>query len=209
MDGSLPCFLSPNSFRKVRKLLGRAYLREYRLADAINVFVALIRDYPEDADAWAVLGNLYRLAGNLRMAEWLYWRALELSPGHPVAGEQLRQVRKAAQQVYPEAMTGFTSEDVLGAEQVAALAACLEASGDLHLRQAVREAADQFTQLPERMPAELQQLMPALIEQKIRQARAEGMNEFADALQSLWISLMRQSNGAWDETTSGEPPAED
>jgi tetratricopeptide (TPR) repeat protein len=208
MSGPSLNFISPQSARIVRLLLARAYLHEYRVADAIGVYVGLARDDPEEVDARVALGTLYRLAGDLPAAAGLYRRALALCPGHPVAGEQLRQVSEPPALTSPEARNTPAGESALEDGPVAALAARLEAIQDPALRQAVRTAADPLTQAPEQMPAGLQRLMPALIEQNIRQARARGMPELADALQSLRISLMRQSGGRWHEAPGGEPPGE-
>ena len=195
MDGSAVSYLSQNSSRIVRKLLARAYLREYRIPDALAVYQGLLRDYPGDADGLIVWGILYGLAGNARAAEGLYRRALEICPAHPLASQQLRLLLSQ-----PPVAT-WDGPPALDADGIARLAGQLERVTVMERRQAVREAADGLERLASserpsqplgNLPADLQQLMPALIEQNIRQARSSGESDLADALQSLHRQITRE-----------------
>lgn len=56
-------FLSQGTDLKVRKLLARSYLRDSRLDEAIEVYLGILSDVPEDADVHRVFENLCRLAG--------------------------------------------------------------------------------------------------------------------------------------------------
>lgn len=200
MDYSAIKFLSQNSSRKVRKLLGQAYLHEYRIPDALDVYLSLLHDYPADVGALIVLGNLYRLAENPCAAERLYWRALETCPVHPLAKEQLNLLHTEA------VHAAWDEHDPLKPAAIAQLTQRLESIEPPERRQAVREAADLLDRLASeerpsqplgKIPTDMQQLMPALIEQNIRQARADGLDELAEALQSLQISLSHHVDDGW------------
>ncbi len=55
-------FLSQGTDLKVRKLLARSYLRDSRLDEAMEVYLGILTDAPDDADVHLVFENLYRLA---------------------------------------------------------------------------------------------------------------------------------------------------
>lgn len=197
MDYPAINFLSQNTSRKVRKLLGRAYLREYRVADAIDAYLALLRDYPEDADALIVLGNLYQISGNAAAGERLYQRALKINPVHPLAKGPVRARAYAA---------GWNETTALAPATLSRLEERLICMDSPEGRQAVCEAADVLDRLASadrasrplgKMPEVLQRLMPALIEQNVRQARSDGLVDLAEALQSLQINLTLQADADW------------
>ena len=56
-------FLSQGTDLKVRKLLARSYLHDSRLDEAMEVYLGVLSDVPEDADVRRVFENLYRLVG--------------------------------------------------------------------------------------------------------------------------------------------------
>lgn len=56
-------FLSQGTDLKVRKLLARSYLRDSRLDEAMEVYLGILTDAPDDADVYRVFENLYRLVG--------------------------------------------------------------------------------------------------------------------------------------------------
>lgn len=199
--------LSQNSSRKVRKLLARAYLREYRVGEAVDVYLALLRDYPADVDALIVLGNLYRIAGNPKAAEHLYLRAQEICPAHLLANEQLKA---------PAVPSTWDDDTPLAPVTLARLEERLVDHASLEVPQAVREAADMLDRLASaerasrplgKIPADLQQLMPVLIEQTLRQARQEGMADLVEALQSLQFNLTHRAGDDWpvDAPVASDP----
>ena len=199
-------FLSRSANRKVRKLLGRAYLRGNRVDEAVEVYMNLLRDYPEDTDVMIVLGNLYHLAGSPCTALRLYTRVLELSPGNIIAERQLMLVRAEDNAAWEEPVP-------LAAEAVKRLAAKLKNEKCQAAGEEIRMAADMVEKLvaeesvAENSHGEMNgQLMPALIEMNIRQARAAGYPELAEALKSLQINLTRQSEDRWADDLLEDPP---
>ena len=58
----------------------------------------LMRDHPEYAEGWYLLGRMLRLAGRADRAEQVYRRALALDPNHVGAQRELRLVRRRAEE---------------------------------------------------------------------------------------------------------------
>ncbi len=191
--------ISKSANRKVRKLLGRAYLRENRIAEALEVYLGILNDFPDDADVLITLGNLYRLAGSPATAERVYRQVLAANPEEPLAQRQAALARA-------DRCREWEVSDALCAESVDSLVKRLQDKTTPDQVEAIRAAAD----LPERAgaeeqktepvgqpPEEAQLLLPALIAQNIRQARAAGYLDLAEALQSLQINLARQVDDHW------------
>ncbi len=199
MNSFSPESISKGANRKVRKLLGRAYLRENRIGEALEVYLGILKDFPGDADVLIILGNLYRLAGSPGTAEWIYRQVLKANP-------EDRLVEKHLALVHADTCREWEVDDALCDESMARLVERLQSRNTLEQVEAIRAAAD----LPERAspedhPAETngqtsedaQLLLPALIAQNIRQARAAGYLDLAEALQSLQINLARQVDDHW------------
>jgi tetratricopeptide (TPR) repeat protein len=223
MISSSAGFISKNANRKVRKLLGRAYLRENRINEALEVYLGILKDYPDDADVFVILGNLYRLSGSPATAVRLYQQALDASPDDRLVEKQLLAARELS-------CREWEASAPLSDEAIAGLVSRLQAKTDPKQAEEIRASAD----MPERVILEerqgesngnghtaplsgkqgqltedIQQLMPALIAQNIRQARAAGFIELAEALQSLQINLARQVEDRWaDDLLKDEPPLE-
>ncbi len=203
--------------RKVRKLLARAYLREYRLEEALEVYLTLLAEDANDGYVLMVLGNLYRLAGSLETAARLYERALALDPANLAIQRQLAQTRSRAGE-----KPWVIEVEPLSLPAVMRLAQRLRGVVERMKNEAAqqeRENAENFSEPRKDLRAEIcgaaemlekfipeeraapagisadavQQLMPALIEMNIRHARATGRPDLAEALQSLQISVRRQT----------------
>lgn len=195
MDPSSNGFLSKNANREIRKLLARSYLQELRVREALSVYQAILRDAPDDTDILLALGNLYRLAGSPSSAMWLYHLVLEIQPTSVLARRMVLEVDDSDERVWGEAnpMSDTAIENLaLRLERVTSAETCEQ----------VRAAADRVGKsiVDERdgEPGEnVQQLMPALIELNIREARAAGKSDLAEALQSLQINLARQIEDRW------------
>ena len=200
-------FLSKNANREVRKLLARSYLQEMRIREALAVYLGVLRDAPDDTDIFLVLGNLYRLAGSPSSAMWLFHLVLEIQPSNVLARRMVLDLdEREESEWYEDNPMAETAIDTLS-NRLESLT-CLEtlekvrAAADLVGKAAVDEHGEE--------PGEkFQHLMPALIELNIREARAAGHSELAEALQSLQINLARQIDDRWaddllrDESLTG------
>ncbi len=205
--------------RKVRKLLARAYLREFRLEEALEVYLSLLAEDANDGYVLMVLGNLYRLAGSLGTAARLYEQALALDPANPLIQRQLAQARtdtaglQRVDEVEPLALPAvmrlaqrlrFEAERLHdeGGDTGQDLRAEISGAAEMLEKFIPDERAGQMV-----IPADaIQQLMPALIEMNIRHARATGRPELAEALQSLQINVRRQTGSLRQEETQEEEP---
>lgn len=212
MDSSTADFISQKANRKVRKLLGRAYLRENRIGEALEVYLGILKDYPDDGDVFIVLGNLYRLAGSPATAEKLYRRALS---GNYCGS--LPENLLALQNMETEGSGPWQVEDELSETALTELVNRLQRKQSPAEVDEIRMAAEHLLarimaedrQGGEIVDREGTQLMPALIALNIRQARAAGFLDLAEALQSLQINLTWHADEHWaDDLLKDEHRAE-
>lgn len=189
---------------KVRKLLGRAYLRANRIPEALEVYKSIHHDSPQDTDVLLVVGNLYRLARYHDAAARLMNMVLALIPGHTLALQLSEHLPVEKDDLACEG-------DPLAADAIERLAARLQSQTEAVLLDEIRSAADVLDQPGSNGVAHEQNdqaLLPALIEINIRQARASGSIEIAEALQSLQINLSRQADDQWaDDLLKDDLPA--
>src|SRR5690349_10554402 len=74
---------------KVRKILGKTYLNENRLAEALDIFIKLLVDYPDDLETLLILAGFYLAGGDGKTAKSLYVRAQQLDPQNPMIERQI------------------------------------------------------------------------------------------------------------------------
>jgi hypothetical protein len=159
-----------------------------------------LQDYPDDVDVLVVFGNLYLLADQAATAASLYRRAQAL---HPASLLVTRLLAQAEIEVTAHASNGkdrpTMPADPLARGTVNALVLLLRGEGKT---EAIRSAADMLEKISAEEKGsdpnglqkdDINQLMPALIDLNIRQARAAGKSELAEALQSLQIKLRKQT----------------
>lgn len=174
---------------KLRKIMGRTYLNDRRLEDAVSTWFAILQDYPEDVDALVTVGNLYLASGGARTAERLYYQALRCSPGNMLA-ERQAALAKTEQAIYDE-----EEPDPLSTEAASRLLARIQSEPVLHyeedqilraagILQNLRTSPNPADQMKEYLD-ELDHLVPALIELNIRQAQKEGQPALANALKGM------------------------
>lgn len=177
-----------------RKQLGRAHLTANRLKDALDVFAELVRVYPDDAEAHALLGDCYLAGGEAATALQLYRRAQALEPRNAgiirrlrlAHAEQLSGQSAEPAPAHPDAiarllqrLTGHAPAPITKAEVARAAHILAE------IVSSPRPAAEVAKRLNE-----IDTLLPALLELNIRQARAEGRPDVAEALTHLLGQLL-------------------
>ena len=176
---------------KVRKILGKTYLNENRLADALDVFSKILMDYPDDIETLHILGNFYLASGDGKTAKKIYLRALHLDPTNKVIQ---RQVNLA------EEMGDVGLEEPIPADlpAVARLLQRLTGKTQTISENDIMRAAELLERIiGSESPAELvaihldeiDELLPALIELNIRQAYADGRPELGESLRSLQLNI--------------------
>src|SRR5574339_191271 len=74
---------------KVRKILGRTYLNENRLSEALDIFIKILMDYPDDLETLLILGGFYLAGGDGKTAKSIFLRAQQLDPKNKMIERQI------------------------------------------------------------------------------------------------------------------------
>lgn len=178
---------------KVRKILGKTYLNENRLADALDVFSKILVDYPNDVETLHILGNFYLASGDGKTAQKIYQRALQLEPDNKAIQRQVRLAEEAGD-------TGMEEPIPTDLPAVTRLLQRLSGVQTISENDIIRAAtllekivnSDNPAQLVALHLDEIDELLPALIELNIRQAQADGRPELAESLRNLQINIDHQ-----------------
>jgi tetratricopeptide (TPR) repeat protein len=179
---------------KVRKILGRTYLNDNRLSEALDVFVNILMDYPDDLETLLTLGGFYLAAGDGRTAKSLYLRAGQLDPDNKTIERQIMMAEEMENHV---SVTSIPSD----MDSVSRLLQKLTGKSSAIEEKDILRAADLLDKIiNSQSPAdlvtarldEIDDLLLALIEVNIRQARADGRRDIADALHNLQMNIGMQ-----------------
>lgn len=176
---------------KVRKILGKTYLNENRLADALDVFSKILMDYPDDVETLHILGNFYLASGDGKTAKKIYLRAMQLDPENTVIQRQVNLAEEMGD-------TGLEEHIPTDLPAVARLLQRLTGKAQVVSEADIVRAAELLEKIiNSERPAELvaihldeiDDLLPALIELNIRQAYADGRPELAESLRGLQLNI--------------------
>lgn len=186
--------LSQNTDLKVRKIMARSHMNADRLEEAVETYACILRDYPNDVEVLLVLGNLYLASGDSKTAEELYHRALTLEPENKEIEQQVVLAKSEDSEIAAEPMP--TDPEALarllmrltGRKVPVTETEMLKAA---EMLQEILESISPAQMVSERLD-EIDNLLPALIEINIRQARADGKNDLAKSLQGLQINIASQ-----------------
>lgn len=179
---------------KIRKVLGKTYLNENRLADALDVFSRILADYPEDVETLHILGNIYLASGDGKTAKTIYLRASQLEPDNVIIQRQISLAEEMGEGQIEESVPTDVSA-------VARLLQRLTGSAQAISESDILRAADLLDRIiNSESPAELvarhldeiDELLPALVELNIRQAYADGLPELAESLRKLQLNIGNQ-----------------
>jgi tetratricopeptide (TPR) repeat protein len=190
---------------KVRKLVGRTYLNENRLEEALEIYSKILQDYPDDVESLLILGNVYLASGDGKTAKRVYARALELDPNNSAIQRQMLLADE-------EQVLGLGEPVPTDPEAVARLLQRLTGKKSMVKEADILKAAEILEEIllspnPAELVAdrldEIDDLLLALIELNIRQAQSDGKPELADGLRSLQIAIELQSRS--DDSTQGKP----
>jgi tetratricopeptide (TPR) repeat protein len=184
---------------RVQKLLGQIYLRENRLEEAVDVYAEVLRCQPDDVDVLLGLGNLYLASGNGRTAEQLFRRAQRIAPNSPVVENALRLALQPGERSLPEepvptepAAVTRLLQRLTGKNQPIPDEEILQAA---EMLRAILHSSNPANEVASHLD-EIDRLLPALIELNIRQARADGKLQLAEALQNLQLNINLQKNNS-------------
>jgi glycosyltransferase involved in cell wall biosynthesis len=188
---------------KVRKIVGRTYLNENKLSEALEIFIKILMDFPDDLETILILASVYLAAGDGKTAKDLYMRGQQIDPQNKTIQRQI---------LLAEEMIDGTFDDVVPTDLDAVSHLLQKLTGQ---KQEIQESdiLQAATLLDEIInsgnPAELvsnhldqiDDLLMALIEVNVRQARADGRTDIADALRSLQLNIDYQKIAQEDTTT--------
>ena len=176
---------------KVRKILGRTYLNENRLSEALDIFIKILMDYPEDLETLLILGGFYLAGGDGKTAKNIFLRAQQLDPENKMIERQIAM----AEEMQNEDVAEPVPTDL---EAVTRLLQRLTGKTKVINENDITRAAtlldkiinsDNPADLVSKHLDEINDLLLALIEVNIRQARADGRVEIADALHNLQLNI--------------------
>ena len=186
--------ISQNTDLKVRKIMARSHMNADRLEEAVETYAAILRDYPDDVEVLLVLGNLYLASGDSKTAEDLYSRALKLDPENKEIEQQVTLAKSEDTEIPvepvptdPEALSRLLMR--LTGRKVPINEGEMLAAAEM--LQEILESPSPAQIVSQRLD-EIDNLLPALVEINIRQARADGRNDLAKALQNLQINIAYQ-----------------
>ncbi|MBK6790980.1 MAG: hypothetical protein IPG80_00250 [Anaerolineales bacterium] len=193
---------------KVRKILGKTYLNENRLSDALDVFSKILMDYPEDVETLHILGNFYLASGDGKTAKKLYQQALRFDPDNKVIQRQVNLAEEMGdaglEEPIPTEITAVTRllQRLTGKSQEISESDILRAAD---LLEKIINSESPAELVSSRLD-EIDELLPALIELNIRQAYADGKPELAESLRGLQLNIDYQL-AARDGESSGSESA--
>lgn len=186
--------LSQSTDIKVRKIMARSHMNANRLEEAVDAYAEILRDYPDDEEVLLVLGNLYLASGDSKTAEKLYRHALELDPENKEIEQQVLLAQSEDTEVQPEPVP--TDPEALARLLMRLTGRKVPITEKEMVRAASLLQDILQSTSPAQMVAEhlddIDNLLPALIEINIRQARADGRGDLAKALQNLQINIAIQ-----------------
>ena len=177
---------------KVRKILGKTYINENRLTDALDVFSKILVDYPDDLETLKILGNFYLASGDGKTAKSIYLHAQKLDPENKIIQHQINlaedidnsnEIEEPIPTDLPavtrllQRLTGKTREisenDIMRAALLLEKIITCESPAEL-----VAKHLD-----------EIDELIPALIDLNIQQAYADGRSDLAESLRTLQLNI--------------------
>jgi glycosyltransferase involved in cell wall biosynthesis len=192
----------PSSDLEQRKTAGRNFLNSNQVKDGLEVFAAILKDYPNDIESILIVGDLYLGSGDESTALKLYASALKLDPSRADIIQRIQMAvpesdsKKAAPQAEeipsdPEAIARLL-ERLSGRQTPISEAEINRANDLLNMIVSSPNPAEMVSQRLDEIDA----LLPALIELNIRQANSEGRSDLANALLSLQTNINLQMQNA-------------
>lgn len=189
---------------KVRKTIGRTYLNENKLSEALDIFVKILMDYPDDLETILILAGFYLAGGDGKTAKDLYLRAQQLDPQSMNIQRQIMLAEEMENGVFEEPVPTEIDE----VSQV--LQKLTGQKNEIQENDIMRAAALLDKIIHSENPAELvsnnldqiDDLLMALIEVNVRQAYADGRVDIADGLRSLQLNIDYQKIAKEDNPIS-------
>ena len=195
---------------KIRKTLGRNYLNENRLAEALDVFSRILIDYPDELETLIILGDFYLASGDGNTAKSIYLRAKQVDPNNKSIECQIALADEIADD-------GFGEPAPTDLPAVARLLQRLTGNTKSIVEDDIMRAAlllekvvnsESPAELVSEKLNEIDELLPALIELNIRQAYADGHPDLAEGLRNLQHNIDSQLVSMDDPSRVGDHSSE-
>lgn len=211
--------LNQKELQRLRDL-GRYYLQSNKIDQALQTYVALLDEYPEDVGSIIILGDSYLMAGDPAAAKDLYQVALDLDSERKDVQQRIQLAENTVSSetgiaggfppLHPQAvnrlieqLTGKSSS--IDEEQINQAAELLDKT--IHSDSPASSVSEHLD--------EIDALLPAILELNIRQARSQGRADLAGELMDLQKSLVveqpdtqKSVNSVGIQTTAKNSPKE-
>jgi tetratricopeptide (TPR) repeat protein len=179
-----------------RKTTGHEQLSSNQLKEAMQTFANLIREYPADLEAYLVLGDLYLAGEMFSAALLLYQKALILDPESVEISNRINLAKIEGNHDQPD----LDPISDVALDRLYAILAKDDHRIDVQDVDQATKLLDQI--IHSKNPAELvalhldqiENLLPALLELNIRQAKVENRNELASNLEELQLAINSGDN---------------
>jgi glycosyltransferase involved in cell wall biosynthesis len=190
---------------------GRALMNAGQVEAAMQVYLRILKEQPSDVEAHLFLGDCYLNNGYIEAAQLLYHQALERAPGNLEAKRKIQIVESMKSQLKSSLdkigdLSGFSNSTVpTNPTEVAGILQEITSQDSPISEDEVMLAAKLLDEIihspfPARIVADrlevIDDLLPALLELNIRQARTDGRDDLVEGLQNLLrnINLQRGVN---------------
>ncbi len=201
---------------------GRALLNTKQVEAAIQVYLRILSEHPDDVEAHLFLGNCYLDHGYVEAALLLYQQALERAPGNAEVKRKIQTVEAMKNQQKPLSdkfgdLAQFNNSTVpTNPTEIAGILQEITSQDSPITEEEVMQAAKLLDEIihsayPARIVAErmeeIDDLLPALLELNIRQARTDGRKDLVDGLQSLLRNInLQRGVGAYGKRKYPQAP---
>jgi glycosyltransferase involved in cell wall biosynthesis len=176
---------------KVRKILGKTYLNENRLAEALDIFIKILIDYPNDLETLLILGGFYLASGDGKTAKSLYMRAQQLDPQNQTIERQIAMAEETAGNHPAEPVPTDIEAVARLLQRLTGQTKAIDENDIVRAANLLEEviSSPNPAELVAKHLDEIDGLLMALIELNIRQAKADGRLDVAEALQALQLNI--------------------
>ena len=170
-----------------RKAMGLSYLENNNFKEAVNIYKKILMDYPEDIESYLLLGDLYIANEDYPSAEKIYQKALSLEPDNVILQRRVKlsnfelSTHDSEEIPTDSASVSKLLQEITGRPNPVTEDEIQKAAGLLdtivHATNPAEMVARQLDQIDN--------LLPALIELNIRQARNDRRFDLVTMLQAL------------------------
>lgn len=177
---------------KVRKILGKTYLNENRLADALDVFSKILVDYPDDLETLQILGNFYLASGDGKTAKNIYLHAQKLDPENKTIQHQIDLAEEIDDDnVFEEPIPTDLPAVARLLQRLTGKTQAINENDIMRAANLLEKIinSDSPAELVSTHLDEIDELLPALIELNIRQAQVDGRTDLAESLRNLQLNI--------------------